>query len=313
MLTYPSDLTLKYYLSLTFSKYNRPDPFTSLVQLTPILNSPDSRINLPLPAALINALNLKWVGDKNDIVSEMGADAFTGDGAGLAAGMRQLTLDGIGAAAGGGLGAAAAFGFSAVTGGKELSAGTVQQIMSAGTSAAQGITRNILQRNGLAVNPVLTQQFSNPEFKQHNFSWKFSPDSPEESATLKSIIDTIEHESKPSGDGGAGGLAGGGAFFGYPSIVTVKIMTNNNQLYKIQPCVVTNITVNYAPRSVPSFFAKTGAPVMIQVDLSLLEIILNTRENSSPDHLETPYNFSMNSSSVLENLSQKAYGILKNG
>ena len=37
--------------------------------------------------------------------------------------------------------------------------------------------------------------------------------------------------------------------------------------------------MNWAPSGVPSFFAGSNAPTIVQLDISFVEIILNTRSN----------------------------------
>lgn len=284
-LKYPRDLSDKYYLSITFYRYSRPDPFASLVKLVPLLASDQKSgtIFLPIPSNLKNSLDLKWRQTSINPGVEAAGDVipFGGDG-------RGGFSPGVGAASAiaatkGGAELLSYFGSAAYTSymngdlkeGQDgyRHPGTYTETFQ---NFATDLTRNILQRNGLALNPILTQQFSNPEFKQHHFSWKFSPDYTEESTSLKNIIDIIDTQSKPTAEAQ-------GIFFGYPSIAKVSIVTGEpgKELYKIQPSVVTNLTVNYAPQGVPSFFAGTHEPNMMQMDLSLLEIVLNTRQNST--------------------------------
>jgi hypothetical protein len=128
-----------------------------------------------------------------------------------------------------------------------------------------------LQSSGLAVNPALTVLFKHPEFKTHQFSWTFSPNNEAESNVLRGIIQTIKKASLPTSQGG-------GAFFGYPNMVLMRL-SNQDTTYSFQPCVITNVTANFAPTGAPSFFAKNRHPNVVTLSISFLEIILNTRNN----------------------------------
>lgn len=129
-----------------------------------------------------------------------------------------------------------------------------------------------LQSSGLAVNPALTVLFKHPEFKTHQFSWTFSPNNEAESNTLRGIIQTIKKASLPTS-------RAGGSFFGYPNIVLMRL-SNQDTTYSFQPCVITNVTTNFAPTGAPSFFAKNRHPNVVTLSISFLEIILNTRNNA---------------------------------
>ena len=255
-LKYPLDLPSDYYFSIGFMDYKRPDPFSSLLTLTPTTGA--ENICLPIPGNMVDTQNLNWT-QGTSIIGEAATDVWQQNNDGARAALTELVTK---------LPKIASETMGEVIGGPGLA-----NMFGAGADAA---TKTALQKAGLALNPVLTQQFNNPEFKNHQFTWKFSPDSPEESAVLSEILKILRYQSLP-------GVSGGGAFFTYPSIANIKIHAGDGELYRFQQCVVKDISVNYAPNGVPSFFAGTQTFSSCQLTLSFIEIILNTRLNTRSD------------------------------
>lgn len=298
-LKFPFDLSETYYFDLKFKTYTRPSPFTGKINLSdPAIGAaPGSgAIKLPIPGNIVEDQKLNWQQERDALATGAAIDALSGL-AGLAGVGLSNPTDKFGDS-----GAAALL----------IGAGLAQGVASAAAFAATGQQEDpvsaILQRSGLAMNPVLTQQFKHPEFRQHVFSWTFAPTTEYESQSIQSIIDTIKEQSLPD-------INAGGAFFSYPSIAMIQIYTGNNgNLYPFQPCVITNVSVNYAPMGVPSFFAKTNAPTMIKLDVSFLEIILNTRSNwkTSTSGFVSGFDFSLGSvgDKLKEAVTKKLKGVL---
>ena len=143
------------------------------------------------------------------------------------------------------------------------------------------------------------------------FTWKFAPDTPDESQDLENIINTIQYNALPD-------VEADGAFFDYPSIALIRIHNGGKDLYQIQECVVTNVTANYAPNGVPSFFAGTSLATEIQLTISLVEIILNTRKNTTLTGVVddgsgtiTGLNLSLNPNALATTAANAAKAILK--
>lgn len=266
-LKFPNDLPSKYHCSIQFYDYRRPDPFSSLMTLQQTIGPGRDGIVLPLPAQLIDSQKLNWAQTTSPI-GEAVTDAFQGDLAGAAQAGGAAILNGMGQLAQG-----AAMGSDFAT----MAAGLIGGSISDSVKVA-------LQKAGLALNPVLTQQFNHPEFKSHQFSWKFAPDSIDESGTLEAIIDAIKYNSLPD-------VSAGGMFFNYPSIALIKMHTGTKELYKFKPSVINDITVNYAPTNTPAFHVGTAAPSLVQVTISFIEIVLNTRKNTALDN-RNPFDIS---------------------
>lgn len=123
---------------------------------------------------------------------------------------------------------------------------------------------------GITTNPYQVVLFKNPNFRTHKFSWKFIPQSRQESDELKKLIDTFKYHSLP------GISRAGGVFFSYPEILEITFRPDDYYMYKFKPCVVDTINVNYAPNG-PSFFKSSGAPAAIQFDINVQEVEIWTK------------------------------------
>lgn len=280
-LVFPKDLSDRYYLSITFRAYSRPNPLTNKISLEPskLVDARTSKygfgsssrsgsdsIRLPLPATMVDSQSLNWsVESMSHVVEHLMASGDTNM-------IRDLGLVGM----------QKFF---------ESSQGALGGLAGSASTAA-------LQQAGLAMNPLLTVLFKHPEFRTHQFTWTFSPNSQQESITLKQIIETLRLASLPNNYG---------SYFGYPDMALIRY-SNEDTLYKFQPSVITNVTSNYAPTGAPSFFEGDRAPNMVNLTISFLEVILNTRESYGSSNINNF--FSLNSSSKT---TQKANNQINNG
>lgn len=130
--------------------------------------------------------------------------------------------------------------------------------------------------SGITVNPFQVVLFRSPEFKTHQFSWRFVPTNQGESEQIKNLIETFKYHSLP------GLSALGGVFFSYPEILEVNFRPSDYYLYKFKPCVVESVSANFAPNS-PSFYRSSGAPTAVQFTIRLSEIEIWTKA----DYLRT--------------------------
>ena len=121
---------------------------------------------------------------------------------------------------------------------------------------------------GATPNPHIAVNFNNVRLRTFNFTWKFSPNSEQESKTLVRIIETLQRRSLPEKKG---------VLLNYPSQCMLEIKpTPFHDLFKFKPCVIDNISVNYAPTGIPSFFVGTQLPTEMDVSISLQEIQIRT-------------------------------------
>ena len=248
---FPLDLisdNRSYYMTIRFATYSRPSIFQA-VQI-----QPTDEIRLPIPNNLVDSQTIVYT--EESLPAAAGAAIESAAGAG-----GQITQGILDAA-------------------KGAAAGVVNSL---GNQVTQGISslvpggnielNNILQLTGKATNPFLTVMFKQPTFKPHTFSWKFMPKNADESAQLKGIITTMRRHMLPSKSS-----SGGGTLLNYPDIALINLYPDD-YLYKFQPCVIENMSVNYAPGATPSFFRNTKAPTEIMVTLQLKEIIYQLQDN----------------------------------
>lgn len=124
--------------------------------------------------------------------------------------------------------------------------------------------------SGQAVNPFQFMMFKRPNFKEHTLQWTLAPNTEEESETVKRIINTCKRAALPSG--GRTDL-----MMRYPNICNVTF-TPDNYLFKVKPCAIIAVQVDYTGAGMPSFF-KNGAPTIVNLSLRLKEIELWSKDN----------------------------------
>jgi hypothetical protein len=121
---------------------------------------------------------------------------------------------------------------------------------------------------GLALNPFMYMMFKRPQFKEHTLSWTLTPNSQQESDTLRRIINKCKKSALPSTTGSV-------FLMKYPQVaqVTLKASGSDRYLYKFKPCAIISVQVEYTAAGMPSFF-KSGAPTTVNLTLQLKEIQL---------------------------------------
>jgi hypothetical protein len=125
---------------------------------------------------------------------------------------------------------------------------------------------------GNAVNPFQFMMFKRPGFKEHTLQWSLAPNTQQESDTLKKIINRCKKAALPSPSGGfAPGLVK------YPEIAMVSFKPDK-YLYKLKPCAIISVQVDYTGAGMPSFF-KSGAPTIVNLTLQLKELQLWSQDN----------------------------------
>ena len=126
---------------------------------------------------------------------------------------------------------------------------------------------------GTRFNPFLSVFFQNVNLRNHQFNWKFSPKSEKESELLRDIINFFKIRSLPEkADPRAIRLKN-------PDQVEVKLWGSRDFLYPFKRCYVEAIDVNYTGEGKAAFFAKTGAPAVLDITISLKEIYVHTSED----------------------------------
>lgn len=249
---FPTDLS-DAYIQMRFEKYERRS-----INQQPFL-FPGDTIRLPIPGKLVDSTDL-------DYSSETLGPAYGAAAEGLTA-VGSNPLGGLGATIGGVVG------------------GVLTNLVQNATTDQQRSALSTV--TGLAVNQFQTMTFKSPTFKNHSFSWKLVPKNKDESNLIENIIRLFKYHSLPAlSDTAAGGV---GLFFGYPEMLRIKLFTGNKDqyLYKFKPCVVRNVSVNYAPNG-PSFYRDTRAPTAVELSVNLTEIELWTKADYLRDDAGIP-------------------------
>jgi len=122
---------------------------------------------------------------------------------------------------------------------------------------------------GAQVNPFQFMMFKRPNFKEHVLQWQLAPNNQQESDTLKQIINRCKKAALPT--------PMGQLLMKYPQIAQVRF-NPDNYLYKIKPCAIISVQVDYNGAGQPSFF-NSGAPTVVNLTLQLKEIRLQNTQN----------------------------------
>lgn len=134
---------------------------------------------------------------------------------------------------------------------------------------------------GTAVNPYATVDFDGVRLRQHDFSWSLSPNSEEESNTLRNIINTFRINILPAYQG-VGGVSGGTvsrALLKYPSLVQPTLIGVDSSYYlKYKPSMITNVTVKYNEGPHLAVY-RGGRPITVDLTVSMIETQIHTRED----------------------------------
>ena len=249
-LVFPEDLE-NYGISLSFqfAKYERRSiyiqPFERRL----------GKIRLPVPRQIVDRLDANWEETANESIIGAAIESTLKEVQSQPAGSSRSLADILSS-----IGAIVAD----TAGGTGVAAAT--SILT--QANVPGLTLNTaLQPLGLATNPFLTVLFKQPQFKKHSFSWTLAPKTPEEAATVNAIIQTFRYHMLPDR-----GKDTGGTLLDYPDMVHIRFFNNDSFLYRFKPCVITSLSVDYAPEG-PSFFkGSSNVPSQVKFSIELMEI-----------------------------------------
>lgn len=126
---------------------------------------------------------------------------------------------------------------------------------------------------GSTPNPHVAVSFTHVNLRTFTYTWKMSPNSPDESATLEEIIRTINSRILPAKDGS-------NFLLSFPNHCQILMQPMAiEKLFSFKPCVVESLAVNYAPSGIPSVFAGTNLPTEIEMTMTLKEVQIRTSED----------------------------------
>jgi len=157
--------------------------------------------------------------------------------------------------------------------GAGIAAGVVGAAL--GIGGAENVVQGLMLNEGTAINPHMAVLFKGVGFREHQFSYKFTARSQEESIMLDNIIKAFEFHMHPNYK--AGSLA-----FDYPDEFDISFSPEiQPYLYKIHNSVLKNFSVNYNGENMPLFFEQTGAPVSVEITLGFQETKIITKESTN--------------------------------
>lgn len=241
---------------------------------TTVGSSVRGAIALPVPEAIVETYNANYENVDLGVIGNAIADATS-----------NLNLSGGFDTALGSLGTAAGVGIRRLAGldneqGMEaLTTGALNVAGAAGYSVAINLTNRVagflgMNANasaalatgtGLIFNPHQAAVFKGVNLRRVTYTWSLAPKTEQESRSIESIVSTLRYAMLPS-------LARNKLFLQFPDEIEYKILGSQPGFdMPTTPCVITDIAFNRAPKG-PSFFAKTGAPVLYALKIDLLEI-----------------------------------------
>lgn len=135
-------------------------------------------------------------------------------------------------------------------------------------------------------NPQLELLYTSPSFRNFQFDFMFYPTSEKEASEVYDIINSFKFHQAPEIKSGSAGF-----FLIPPSMFNIEFLyngTTNPNLPKISDCVLTGISVDYAPNGWAAYevpgpdgsYPKqgaTGTPVGTRLTLSFKETIIHTK------------------------------------
>ena len=127
---------------------------------------------------------------------------------------------------------------------------------------------------GLAPNPRKEQLFKNVDFRTFQFNYEFYPRDSKEAQNVLNIIYQFKLHMHPEFKDSSNFL------YIYPSefdIVYYQGTQENMKLHRHTSCVLTEMTVNYAPQGQFATF-EDGMPTQINVTLNFRELAILTKE-----------------------------------
>lgn len=238
--TFPEDIG-KYFITFTFVEYNRKVPLFERKSL------PKAIINLPIPANLSEQFGMSYADKQLGIAGYLSNTIATAIGGGSKESFAK---------AGEQLGKDITSKEGIYYGGRTL------------TGLSDNLGSAIDKATGTVLNPFQSLLFQGVNMRQHQFTFKLSPNSERESMILKDIIKTFKMRMHPYKDN---------LLYHFPDLCEISF-GSPDEPYKFKQCFLETMSVNYAPNGTPAFFAKTNQPVEVEISLTFKEVEPITRD-----------------------------------
>lgn len=139
-----------------------------------------------------------------------------------------------------------------------------------------GIGEALSKSTGTAANPKKEQLFKEVEYRTFTFSYQFHPRSQKEADDVKAIIEEFKLHMHPEFRPNTNQF-----LYIYPSEFDIYYYhkdKENLNIHRHTSCVLTDMTVSYAPQGVFTSFSE-GRPVQTNITLTFKELALLTKEN----------------------------------
>lgn len=150
--------------------------------------------------------------------------------------------------------------------GAQMLGGPVGSALAAGVDAGSNF---VSTDTGLQLNPFQFMMFKRPNFKEHTLQWTLAPNTRQESETIRTIVNRCKKAALPTPQGNY--------IMRYPDIAVVSFKPDK-YLFKLKPCAIISVQVDYTGAGGPSFF-NSGAPTVVNLTLQLKEIELWNTQN----------------------------------
>jgi len=134
----------------------------------------------------------------------------------------------------------------------------------------------LLKGQGVAINPQVQLLFKATALRTFQFEFLFTPTSQQEAQNIKKIIQTFKYHAAPEIGGGA---TNSDLFFKMPDTFNINFLYKgrvNENVHKIDECVLETINVDYAPVGWSAF--DDGAPVQTRMTLQFKELAVQDKK-----------------------------------
>lgn len=234
---------------------------TGVASSTPNFNNQTRRLKTAIKLHMPNFMSTRYSVsyEEKDMLAAGLAGAAIEGGVGLAKAFSEGGLDNVGD--------------SLSNKSNELSSAISAATLQASQKA--GIGGDVISKLGrIAPNPRREQIFRSVDFRTFQFQYDFYPRSPEEAKNVENIIYQFKYHMHPEYKDSNGFL------YIYPSEFDIYYYhgsAENRHVNRHTSCVLTELTVNYAPQGQFTAF-KDGMPTQINISMTFKELAPLTKE-----------------------------------
>ena len=146
---------------------------------------------------------------------------------------------------------------------------------------AQQFVKGAVAGAGLAQNPYMAQLYTAPQFRAHQFTWKFIPRDVSEVYALRKVIERLKLAQAPSEN------ALNPHYFDYPNLFDIDFHYPDF-LFNMGPSICKNISIEYHAENQPLYYDIpknidedqdfSKAPVSVNLSMQLDEMFVITKE-----------------------------------